>query len=225
MGGYHPGMADAPDGTVFIEGRVTRKVSNALRIEFRSGPGDPFAVGTQSGGDGTGTKLAILFGFKNGGTGRHALSFVDGHALWVASTDGGPTVLGRPDGVEVATVHRGDTSTAVRAGGGTLFEFVPDPDDPVTLDLYRLVVRDPSGAELGRLDVVRRTGGWTVGKLLQAAYDEYVLWDQTGRALKVPLQGTRLALRHPVDDLARDVLLGACVDLAIGLRPYVAAMR
>jgi hypothetical protein len=42
--------------------------------------------------------------------------------------------------------------------------------------------------------------------------------------MPVPVLGTRLTLERPPTDIERDVLLGACVDLAIGLRPYISVM-
>lgn len=62
--------ASMPDNPIVIEGHVVHKKSNALKMSFQDGPGDPFAVGHQGAGDGKGAKLGVLFGFKNGGTGN-----------------------------------------------------------------------------------------------------------------------------------------------------------
>jgi hypothetical protein len=72
--------------------------------------------------------------------------------------------------------------------------------------------------------VIRRSGGWTLARALDSAYNEYVWWTHAGRSLPIPVLGTRLALHQAVTGVPRDVLLGACVNLAIGLRPYVAEM-
>jgi hypothetical protein len=115
----------------------------------------------------------------------------------------------------------------VRAGGGELFHIGPDPDEAMTLELFRLLITTPSGADVGRLDVIRRTGGWTVSRAIDAANQEYVWWDQAGRSLALPILGTRLTLRQPFgefDALEQEVLLATCVDIGVGLRPYVAAM-
>ncbi|WP_225728081.1 MULTISPECIES: hypothetical protein [unclassified Nocardia] len=218
-------MSVPQSGSTLIEGRVVHKTSNALKITFRSGPGDPLAEGVQGAGDGMGAKLAILFGFKNGGTGRHRITYADGSAVWVRSASAAPTVLSRDDGGEIATIRRGDTSTAVAATGGTLFTFVPDPAEPKTPELFRMLVRDKGDQEFGRLDVIRTAGGWSVGRLVDELYDTYIWWDRAGEPLSVPILGTRLLLRTPVDGLARDVLLGACADITLGLRPYIAAMK
>lgn len=208
-----------------IEGRVVHKVSNALKITFSAGPGDPLAVGVQGAGNGLGAKAAILFGFKNGGTGKHRITYADGSVVWVESRSSEPTVLSCGDGTAIGTIQRADTSTAVGSTAGTLFHFVPDAEEAATPELYRLVVLDRMGEETGRLDVVRRIGGWTVRRLVNDLYNESFWWDQAGQPLPVPILGTRLWLRHPLDRVERDVLLGACVDITLGLRPYVAAMR
>ncbi|GAB0106913.1 hypothetical protein JMUB6875_59030 [Nocardia sp. JMUB6875] len=184
-----------------IEGRVVHKVSNALKITFSAGPGDPLAVGVRGAGNGLGAKAAILFGFKNSGTGKHRITYADGSVVWVESRSSEPTVLSRGDGTAIGTIQRADTSTAVGSTAGTLFHFVPDAEEAETPELYRLVVLDRMGEETGRLDVVRASTG------------------------HIPILGTRLRLRHPLDRVERDVLLGACVDITLGLRPYVAAMR
>ncbi len=208
-----------------IEGRVVHKVSNALKITFSAGPGDPLAVGVQGAGNGLGAKAAILFGFKNGGTGKHRITYADGSVVWVESRSSEPTVLSRGDGTAIGTIQRADTSTAVGSTAGTLFHFVPDAEEAKTPELYRLVVLDRMGEEAGRLDVVRRIGGWTVRRIVDDLYNESFWWDQAGQPLPVPILGTRLWLRHPLDRVERDILLGACVDITLGLRPYVAAMR
>ncbi|MVU76985.1 hypothetical protein GPX89_06960 [Nocardia sp. ET3-3] len=218
-------MSTPQDGSTMIEGRVVHKVNNALRITFNAGPGDPLAVGVQGAGNGLGAKAAILFGFKNGGTGKHRITYADGSVVWVESRDSAPTVLSRGDGTALGTIQRADTSTAVGSTAGTLFHFVPDPDEPRTPELFRMLVLDRMGAETGRLDVVRTAGGWTVRRLVGDLYDESFWWDRAGQPLPIPILGTRLWLKHPLDSVERDVLLGACVDITLGLRPYVAAMK
>jgi hypothetical protein len=207
-----------------IQGRVVHKTSNALQITFQGGPGEAFAVGVQGAGDGKGKKLGVLFGFKNGGTGNHVLTFTDGRTLNIASKDSQPSVFTAADGSEVATIHRGASSRAVLSGGTEILQFVSAPTDAKTPDLFSMIVLDPAGAEVGRLDVVRRSSGWTIGRAIDAAWDTYIWWDRAGQPMKVPLLGTRLLLVRPVSDLELDILLGACVDMAIGLRPYIAEM-
>ena len=208
-----------------IEARVVHKVSNALKMTFTDGPGDPFAVGVQGAGDGRGKKLGVLFGFKNGGTGNHRVTYSDGAVLNVASKDGAPTVLTDGAGVEVATVHRGDTSRAVSAGGGELLQFSADPDEAKSPELFRMVVTGAGGDRLGSVHIVRRAGGWTLGRLANDLYDESFWWDRAGEPLPVPILGARVYLDREPSPVERTVLVGACVDVAIGLRPYIKEMN
>jgi hypothetical protein len=217
-------MTTPPNPPTFIEGRVVHKKSNALQITFHDSSGDPFAVGVQGAGDGKGKKLGVLFGFKNGGTGNHQLTYSDGRVLGIASKDGAPSVFSDQQGNEVATVTRGETSTAVRFDASELFRFTGDPEEAKTVDLFRLLVATATGEALGRLDVIRRDTGWTISRAVDAAWQEYFWWDQAGRALPIPILGTRLTLNRPVVGIERDVLLCACVDMAIGLRPYASCM-
>jgi hypothetical protein len=216
-------MTQPPEVNV-IEGRVVHKKSNALQITFHDAAGEPFAVGIQGANDKAGKKLGILFGFKNGGVGNHRLSYSDGRTLGVASKDGAPRLFTQEGGAEIATVQRGPTSVAV-SRGGQVFTFVGDPDEAKTLELFRLRLTDAVGEDVGRLDVIRRVGGWSLSRALDAAITEYIWWDMAGRALPVPILGTRLTLNRQLTEIERDVLLAACVDMAIGLRPYATAMQ
>ena len=216
-------MDDDSIPATIIEGRCAHKTSNALQISFHDGPDEPFAVGVQGAGDGRGKKLGILFGFKNGGTGNHIVTYRDGSQLGVSSRDLAPTVLTR-DGAEIATVARGANSTATGPDGAAILSFLPDPVEPVTPDLFRLVVAAPAGEHIGRLDIVRRLDGWTMSRAIEAAWAEYVWWDHAGRALPLPFLGTRVVVDRAVTTIERDVLVAAYLDIAIGLRPYMDEM-
>ena len=207
--------------TDVIEGRTIRKTSNALSLAFRDGPGDPIGVAVQSAGDGRESKLGVLFGFKNGGVGTHVLTYADGGTVSVQSRNNAPTLIERGDGVALASVERGETSTARDAGGTDLLRFLPHPDGAKTLEAFRLMVTAPDGSDVGRLDVIRTVAGWSLGKDL---LDTYIWWDKAHLELKVPFLGTRLELTRVLSETERDVLLAACVDIAIGLRPYVKDM-
>jgi hypothetical protein len=217
-------MTTPSNAPTFIEGRVIHKKSNALQITFHDSPGDPFAVGVQGAGDGKGKKLGVLLGFKNGGTGNHQMSYRDGRVLGVSSRDGAPSVFCSDDGSEIALVTRGATSIAVLPDARELFHFAADPREGKTLELFRLLVTTGAGEDLGRLDVIRRDTGWTISRAVDEAWQEYVWWDRAGEALPIPILGTRLTLNRPVVGMERDVLLCACVDMAIGLRPYASCM-
>ena len=215
-------MAGENTPVSLIEGRVAHKTNNALRIVFNDGPGDPIATGVQGAGDGKGSKAAILFGFKNGGTGRHVVTYADGSELTVHSKDAAPTVVSRGE-VEVATIERGETSTARAAGGTTVFSFAQAPEESRP-DVYHLVVTAPDGSTAAHLDVIRKVSGWSVVDRINAIDDYFIWWDRAGAPLKTPLLGTRLTVLRPLTETEKDVLLGACVDITLGLRPYTKSM-
>jgi hypothetical protein len=208
-----------------FQGRVTRKKSNALHMDFGAaddahGPADagraPFATAEQGGGDGRGAKLGVLFGFKNGGPGTHRVTFEDGYVLDVASRESKPTVFSDSGGTPVASAERGESTTVSAPDGAPILRVVPRVADGVTADLLHMALTTPLGAELGTLDVVRTQAGWrTLDDLL---FDP--AWMNVN-TLKTPILGTSVRL-HAVPDvqLAR-LLVGICVDIAIGLRPYI----
>lgn len=203
-----------------------RKKSNALKLLFLDGPGGrPFATATQNGADGRGSKVATLFGFKNGGVGTHLLEVADGEALHVKSGSSVPTEVTTAAGATVATIERGEESSIARAAGGTeIMRFLPHPDGCKNLERYRLIVTEPGpdGTTLGGLDVIRTMSGWGfVSEILWGTY----LWDEVGAPLKLPFLGSWTSTERAVSDVERNVLLAACTDIVIGLRPYVKDMR
>jgi hypothetical protein len=208
-----------------IEARVVHKASNALKMTFTDGPGDPFATGLQGAGDGRGKKLGVLFGFKNGGAGNHRVTHTDGAVLNVASKDAAPTVFTDAAGAELATVHRGESSRAVLPGGGEVVRFDPDPEEAKSPDVFRMVARTPSGDRLASVHIIRRAGGWSLGRALDGVLNEAFWWDRAGQPLPVPILGARVYLDREPTPTERTVLVGACVDIAIGLRPYIKEMN
>jgi hypothetical protein len=213
-----------------IDGRIARKTSNGLKMTFHEGEGDPLAVAVQSSGDGKGAKLGVLFGFKNGGPGKHGLTYPGGRQIFVQSREQKPTLITESGGAGLAVVNRvakgTDTSTAVAPDGTELLRFTSDPSEAMTADIFRVVVTDSDGADLARLHVIRKPGGWrTLSDVLDSAWSTYLWWDHAGAPLPVQVLGTRLILLREPTAIERDVLLSACVDLAIGLRPYIAEMN
>jgi hypothetical protein len=213
-----------------IDGRIARKTSNGLKMTFHEGDGDPLAVAVQSSGDGKGAKLGVLFGFKNGGPGRHGLTYQDGRQIFVQSREQKPTLITESSGEELAVVNRVakglDRSTAVATSGAEILHFSSDPAEPMTPDIFRVVVTDADGGDLARLHVIRKTSGWkSLSDVLDSAWSTYIWWDHAGAPLPVLVLGTRLILLRELTPIERDVLLAACVDLAIGLRPYIAEMN
>ena len=208
-------------GPLIVEGRITRAASNSLKLDFRDGADLPLASATQGG-----SKLGILFGFKNGGTGTHHLELADGSAYQVTSKDGAPTEITDAAGTPLATVTRGETSTLALADGTPLYVFAPDPEGVKTLELFRMLITDPAGAELGALRVIRNYQGWSLARTLLGDSLDPTTWlsREVGEPLKIPLLGTQLVVAQPAQPLHRALLLAVCVDIAIGLRPYVAGM-
>lgn len=50
-----------------------------------------------------------------------------------------------------------------------------------------------------------------------------IWWDHAGQAPPLPILGTRHTTIRPLAPVEHAVLVCACVDLAIGLRPYIAS--
>jgi len=204
-----------------IEGRLGRRLNNALILEFRDGPGDPFGTAVQGGGDGIGRKLGVLFGFKNGGAGTHTYTPVEGSPVLVESRERAATLLTRSDGSPVGQIERGPTCIARRADGAEILHFTDDPAGAKTLDAFRLIVTVPNGDLVAHLHVIRTIEGWSLGREL---VDDVIWWGRAGQPLRLPLLGTSLQLQRPLTPVEREIVLAACVDLAIGLRPYGTAM-
>ncbi|MBU3065727.1 hypothetical protein KO481_29895 [Nocardia sp. NEAU-G5] len=208
------------NGSTMLEGRVVCDAPGGVTMVFRDGPGEPLAVAAR--GEGRGARWAILLGHKNS---RYRIGYLDGGVLLAEPADETTLALRRGDGSAVGTIVRGETTTAVAATGGTLFHFVPDPGEAATRDLFRLVVLDRMGAEFGRIDLIREASGWASHRLADSMGDTYLWWDRTGGPEPVPILGARVVAEHPLDRVECDVLLTACTDMALGLRPYIAQMR
>ena len=217
-------MTTAPFAPVVVDGRVGRRVSNALFIDF-SAAGAPVASAQQGGADGFGAKAAILFGFMNGGSGHHLLTYPDGSTLVIESRDREPTLVTRGDGSPVATIDRQAVSSARQPDGTPVLQVISYPEGAETPALFRGLVTAPDGSTLGHLHVVRTSAGWDVR--IEDVLD-LLTGDPGGHAgssLPIPFNGTRLALVAPTTPVQRDVLLAVCVDIALGLRPYFPEMR
>ncbi|MGY2063634.1 hypothetical protein ACW9HQ_52790, partial [Nocardia gipuzkoensis] len=106
---------------------------------------------------------------------------------------------------------------------GTLCHFVPHPEEPRTPEVFRLLILDLFGAEMGRLSLIRTPEGWS--RRGDELADNHLWWDRTGHSLPVPILGTRLAIGRRIDRDERDALLAACVDMAVGLRPYITELK
>ena len=219
--------ADAPKPVAVIDGACGRKLNNALTMRFlRNGTGDPFATALQSGGDGVGKKLGILFGFKNGATGTHVLTYPDGTTLAVPVVELEPTQVTRGDGSAVCTITRGPTSTITAPDGATVLSFLPDPVEPEASSHFRIRIEDGTDAHVATMDVIRQAEyDIGIGDVLDAV--DFVAGgfvSDAGGSLPLPLLGTRIMLFRELTSLEQDALLAAAVEIGIGVRPYVTAM-
>lgn len=209
-----------------IDGRCVHKASNALKITFSDGPDrEPLGIGEQGVNDGKGKKFATLLGFKNGGTGNHRLSIRGGSEVNVASLEGKPSEFTRADGTAIATAVRGASSQIVAPDGSVLLTVSSDPVQAVSAELFRLRVADSSGAHVASIDVIRKASGWRLTEALLNADMALYWWDHAGQALPIPILGARIVGYRSVSDLERDLLMAICVDITIGLRPYIAEMQ
>lgn len=216
----------APQPLFLIDGRCAHKTSNALKITFMDGPdGEPLGIGEQGANDGKGKKFATLLGFKNGGTGNHRLKLRDGSVLNVASLEGKPSEFTRDDGTTVGTAVRGATSQVLGAGGNVVLTLTSDPVEARTPELFRVKVADAAGAPLASLDIIRKASGWSLAQQIIRADAALYWWDHAGAPLPIPILGARIAAFRAFSDTERDLLLAVCVDIVIGLRPYIAEMQ
>jgi hypothetical protein len=92
---------------------------------------------------------------------------------------------------------------------------MPSSTSRMTIDQ----VAAETGENLGRSDVIRRVEGWDISRSLEVAWNVYFWWVLAGQPQPVPIVGTRLTLQRPLVGLERDVLLCACVDMALGRTP------
>ena len=221
--------ADAPRPVAVIDGPCGRKLNNALTMRFlRNGTGDPIATALQGGGDGVGKKLGILFGFKNGAVGTHVLTYADGTTLAVPMADGEPTQVTRGDGSAVCTITRGPTSTITAPDATTLLSFLPDPVEAEASSHWRMRLEDGTGAHVATMDVIRQGGGYDdvgIADVLETV--DFVAGgfvSEPGGSLPLPFLGTRVVLFRELTPVEQDALLAACVEIGIGVRPYITAM-
>ena len=207
-----------------IDGHSGRRLNNALTITFTEGDSPPFAKAQQGAGDSFGGKLGILFGFRNGSVGNNELTYADGTKLFIRTRDSQPTPITRAGGTPVATIARGETSSATLPDGAALLSFRPHPTQATLDSMYRMIVLDPTEAQVASLDVIRTSEGWGI-----SAEDvlDVVLGNFGGRSsssLPIPFSGTRLVVYRELSQAERDVLLAACCEIALSTRPYDTAM-
>jgi hypothetical protein len=219
----------APKPVAVIDGPCGRKLNNAITMRFlRNGTGEPFATALQSGNDGVGKKLGVLFGFKNGAAGTHTVTYADDTTLAVPVVDLEPTHVTRGDGSAVCTITRGETTAITAPDGSAVLTFLPDPVEPKLDSCYRLRIEDGSGVHVATMDVIRQGSGYEdVGVLDVLDAVDFVAGgfvSDPGGSLALPFLGTRIVLFREPTPLEQDALLAASVEIGIAVRPYVTAM-
>lgn len=227
-------------GATHLRGDIGRKLNNALTLTLRTGPDAVLGTAVQSSGDGAGKKLGVLFGFKNGGSGTHVFTAESGGAtLSVVSREQQPTSFLDAAGIEIGQAERvvygtkaddaeGNLTTVRDAAGNLVFRVVPSATGPTlppgskAPDLYRTDLLDASGTVCGGMDLVRVAAGWSLGAQL---VDDMIWFGHAGQSLPLPIAGTALTFARPPTALEGDLALGMCIDVSIGLRPYIAEMN
>jgi len=115
-----------------------------------------------------------------------------------------------------------DASIARAPGGTEIVRFVAHPDGAKTIELFRLAIQDPAGTELGSLDVIRTSAAGTSSpKCCGSSRSGRTGRPRSRSRFSVP----RVTVSRPLTEPERDAIVAACVDIAIGLRPYVKEMR
>lgn len=169
----------------------------------------------------------------------HVVTTADGRTLSVVSRQREPTSFLDADGVEVGEARRvvyetkrddleNNRSTVHDAQGNLVFRVVPSttgatlPPEAKAPDIYRTDLIDATGSRCGSMNLVRVVAGWTLGKDL---LDDMLWAGHAGQSLPLPVAGTALAFDRPPTPLEGDLALRMCVDVSIGLRPYIAEMN
>lgn len=224
-----------------IEGRAYRRGSNRLAMKFvdidvpdlaeprQFAEISELAEGRQSGDDGRGKTLQIMLGWRDGGPGRHTLTMADGREIKVGVekdatviSDSGGTVLARM-AAEIPTVVCG-------AEGAPMFTFA---DAVERGRLAEMTVQDASGQPVATLQVSYDEHNWKqismardVARAAASLGEEIRSLSGSGSSsLKLKIAGTRLLPQRQITDDELTVLFAVCVDIAIGYRRYVEAMR
>lgn len=209
-------------GAMKVRGDVGRKLNNALTMSFSSGPDESIASVVQGAGDGKGRKFGVLLGFINGGTGTHVITGSNGTVLHVQSREQKSTLITNANGVPFGEAVRADESQVHGPDGAIVFRVRERAGETDSVDVFRTELIDATGAAFCSLDVIRRPAGWALGRDL---VDDVLWFGHAGQPLKIPLLGTTLCFERPPTALEGDLALAVCVDIAIGLRPYVTPMQ
>ncbi len=195
-----------------VDARTGRKLNNALTLTFKTSPDDTIAVGTQVG------SAWVLLGFKNtGDAGRFTLKGAPGELALDCRAE--RTTVTTAGGDPVGTVERVDDDGELRdAGGSVLAHLAGLPKEHSRDPACRYPLTDDAGADLGVLTLLTTaaTGFDLVDELVETA----VFWGKAA-PLKVPPLGARLDLHRAVASTLGNLLLSACVTIALGPQAFI----
>lgn len=194
-----------------VDARTGRKLNNALTLTFKTSPEDTIAVAAQAGSP------WVLLGFKNtGDTGRFTLKGPAGNL--VLDCEVRRTTVTTAAGTLVGTVERVDDDGVLRgADGSVLARLAGVPKDRSRDPACRYPLSDPAGASLGTLTLLTTAARFDlVDELVEAT----IFWDKTA-PLKVPTLGARLDLHQRAGPALGDLLLSACVTIALGPQAFI----
>lgn len=195
------------DATVVVA-RVTRSMSNALRVQLATPDGAELAHARQKGG------AAVLLGLKNGGNGDHTLSGASGDELRIAVA--GTTTITRRD-MPVGRILPADGAARFEDGSGNMLATVLAHAGSKADSAWHHRILSPAGHDIGVLTLMTVHTGWSD---IEAEAIQ-LLTNRNVAALKAPSAGARLKLDAPVAPALGDVLAAACVDFSVLPRGYV----
>jgi hypothetical protein len=193
-----------------VEARTGRKLNNALTLTFKVSKDEDLAIATQPSG------IGVLFGFKNGGAGKYEIKSAAGELLVDCHLKGTSVTTGAGEAVGMIEPEEG--SAVLRDRNGTvLARLIGHPTANRIDSAWVYPIVDSTGTAVGTITLMRPGFNFAADVV-----DTWIHWDRAGQSLKVPTLGTRLELTQPVDAVLGDLLMGACVDLAIGPRGFLA---
>ena len=206
-----------------IEGRVACATPGSFAVTFRNAAGDTVAVAERgSRARGGGLRARVIRAKR-----RHdyRMTCSDGSVLWI-ETGTALSRMRRGDGSDVGSLLHTGTVTAVAEPGGTVFHVVPDFAAPRAGNRSQLVILDRMGSALGRMiadidragDIDRAADDFDPATGAGAAATGGV--DAAGRVDRLGVRCIRVSVVGMPDRGERDLLLGACVDLADEPRCY-----
>lgn len=202
-----------------LDAKISRKKSNALALQCVDTNG-AVASAVQSGADGRMTRMSILMGWRNGGPGRHLITYADGRTQVVEVTENAPVRVLAGDGQQLATITAGAPSEYRSADGAVVLHI--EPNGEPTPGKVPMLVRRANGDPVARMIDVRTNTEWKARDSVRAAADLYMLVTASG-AGSVPIRrfGTQISSDNAPSPAEIDALVAISVAVSIGLCDFV----